>query len=222
MRKHLRHFTRNGSATSAVEFALVLPLFLLILLGSVEFNRYFRFARHLATAADTVGSMMAQRIGPLGATDAEMDFNSSYEVFREAAQSAATSASWANYMGHQITQVVFKPTVATCTSGCTYVANVAWVWPTNYVLLGSLARVCGTLLGAVAGTAPSGASIPQNLFGPGSMIVVDLTYDYTPLFGSRFLSPMRIVKQAFYAPRFASPYISSGTLNTVTQRCSGY
>jgi hypothetical protein len=48
-------------------------------------------------------------------------------------------------------------------------------------------RTCGVLLTSVPDTAaPSKTTLPADVFGPGSLIVVDIVYNYTPIFGSTF------------------------------------
>ncbi|MDB5594461.1 MAG: hypothetical protein JWM36_1422 [Hyphomicrobiales bacterium] len=124
-------------------------------------------------------------------------------------------------MGIQSTQVVFTPTVAGCTVSCTYTANVAWTWGTMISQNGTMSRTCGTLAGVAEGVKPTGKTLPQNLFGPSALIVVDLSFNYVPLIGSVFVPPIRLVKQAFYAPRFTASYITVAD-PADTARCPGF
>ena len=216
-----RTFYRTRQASSVVEFALLVPLFLVLLLGSMEFNRYFRYARHLELSVDMVAHMMSQRNSPIGPTDLNFDLNASEFVFRELASEEPVSVAWWRKLGHQITHVVFTPTVAGCTTSCTYEANVAWSWPDYKIKLGSLSRACGKLQPAGDGVAPNGSTLPAKMFGPGSLIVVDLTFDYKPVFGAGLVPPFRMVRQAYYAPRFATPYLPALNGPSIT-RCPGF
>ena len=218
----VRRFLVRIDATSAVEFALILPLLLMLLLGSAEFNRYYRYARHLEYAADTAANMTAQRQAPLTLRDLNFDLNTASWVFRELITEAPASTIWWQKMGHQFTMVVFTPTVANCKTNCSYVANVAWVWPEYKIKLDGLIRSCGALQPAADDAAPSGSAIPARLFGPGSLLVVDMTFDYKPQFGAGFIKPIRLTRQAFYAPRFATPYlVATPDVDRVTL-CPGY
>lgn len=61
----LRQFKRDERGLSGVEFALISPILITLLLGSHEIGRYVRIDRQLTTTADTVAELMAQEEGPL-------------------------------------------------------------------------------------------------------------------------------------------------------------
>jgi hypothetical protein len=63
-------------------------------------------------------------------------------------------------------------------------------------------------------------SLPSIIFGAGSTIVVDISYSFKPLFGSRFFNERKISVSSFMAPRYL-PVVSFGpTKEPVLQICS--
>jgi Flp pilus assembly protein TadG len=56
----IRRFSRNENGTSAVEFALVAPILILIFMGTVEFGRYAYYAILASHAARAAASWGAQ------------------------------------------------------------------------------------------------------------------------------------------------------------------
>lgn len=214
MRKNIGRLLATRSATSAVEFALVLPLLLTLLLGCFEISRFLRYSRHLAGAADTWANMVSQQTyaGHWDLVNAALSMKHTFrESTNDALNNGGSVEDWWGYLGYQISTVDFQPTEAGCTTNCSYQAQILWFWP-NYGP--SLHRVCGHLTGAPVGAAPSASTIPSALFGPGSVVVVDLVYQYKPLIGSRFIAPTTIIKQAFYPPRFSPevPPVPGGEL----------
>lgn len=225
MRKFVAAFTgfiRAQNGVAALEFALLLPLLLIMLLGSVELQRYMRMDRQLSLASENIAASIAQR----QASDPRalhFEFDALPHLFPP---SLDGPLPWYSMVVHQFTNIAFKPSVAGCTQNCTYTANVAWVWPYYDTAfgVGNLKRNCGTLSPEAPGASPSGATIPAAMFGPGSIVVVDLGYQYKPLFGSALLPPVNLFKQGYANARFASPSISfpKDNLNNAAVRCSGY
>ncbi len=221
MRNPLKRFALAQNGVAAIEFAFLLPLLALMLLGSVELQRYLRIERQLSLSASNIAAMVAQQ----QATDVEtliFDFNAAIHMF----PASRAEAIWFQALLHQITNVAFTPTTAGCTQNCTYNANVAWVWP-EYDMgfgLGNMRRQCGTLNGAAAGATPTGATIPASMFGPGSMVIVNLGYRFTPLFGSNFVPSIDLFRHGYANARFASSHIKitneSGAGSPI--RCPGY
>ena len=123
-------------------------------------------------------------------------------------------------MGFTITHAAFSTTVAGCTANCAYKADVAWLWGRG-TSVPNMTRRCGPLTAAPAGAAPSGATLPASMFGPGSIIVVELSFDYYPIFGSSFIAPIQMFKQAFAFPRFSSTWLNA-SLAKFTTICPGY
>ncbi len=220
MRRRPARFLRDASATSAIEFALLLPILITLGLGSIELQRYQRISRQLTATAENVAELIAQR-ETAQSDPLNFDFNIAVQLFPQAFIEGGGTYWW-NKFSHQISHAQFVPTQASCVSNCTYKANLLWNWPVYNTGpgAGALRRTCGELTPQQPGETPTGQTLPAGLFGPGTTVMVDLRYSYKPLFGANFLKPIIIERQGYSFPRFASPYIKvTGSQITF---CPGY
>jgi hypothetical protein len=81
-------------------------------------------------------------------------------------------------------------------------------------------RSCGLTLTAALNTAGYSAStLPTGVFGPGSIIVVDVSYTFTPTFGAAYMPSISIERSAFMAPRNV-PYVESQA-TSMAPPCAG-
>ena len=228
-------FWRARQAISAVEFSLVLPLLVTLMLGSVETARLITFARRVTQVSNTMVEMLAQNQAnnpnetvnmPSSVTYIDLHFaiDSTMVIFPEILKDAAQKGiSWKNDISISMASVYFKPNPSTCTSNCTYTANVVWNSGPNK-------RTCGVPLTAASDTsAPSKTTLPADTFGPGSLIVVDIVFNYTPIFGSGLFGTITIPRSAYLAPRnalpAATPYIRYDPISGddgIGAECPGY
>ena len=122
-----------------------------------------------------------------------------------------TGAYWWVLLNVQMTSIKFTATPTGCTTSCTYKPAVVW---------GTGARTCGLTINPVADTNTyNPASLPKDVFGPGSLIVVDVFYSFTPTFGAAYLPSIPIERSAYMAPRNVSVVESKAT--TMAPPCSG-
>ena len=219
MRNLFAQFARAQRGVAAIEFALLLPLLVLMMLSSVELQRYLRIERQLSLAAENIANIVAQRQSS-DVTKPNFDFDAIYHLFPPGNEHP--TLTWSSYIVHKITNVVFTPTVSGCTANCTYTANAAWIWPSydSAFSPGVMARSCGPLTAAASGASPTGKTIPAAMFGPGSVVIVDIGYRFTPLFGSNLVPSIDLFRQGYANARFASPYIQFPA--GLTTRCAGY
>jgi hypothetical protein len=205
--RRAKEFWRARQAIAATEFALVLPLLLMLMLGSVEVSRVIIAARSVTAVATTAVEMLSQNgTGNVSYVDLHFASDSTMVIFPQILQDAKQKGiSWKNDISISMAGVCFgsSPTTCACMPTCTY-ANVVWN-------SGSNKRTCGVNLTSAPDTAaPSKTTLPADVFGPGSLIVVDIVYNYTPMFGSVFTalfgSPLfgtvPIARSAYLAPRY--------------------
>jgi Flp pilus assembly protein TadG len=222
--RRAKEFCRARQAIAATEFALVLPLLVMLMLGSVEVARVIIAARNVTAVATTASEMLSEGTRPVQYGDLHFASESTMVIFPQILQDAAQKGiSWKNDISISIAGVLFTGLPAGCTTSCTsYTANVVWNSGPNK-------RTCGVLLTSAADTAaPSKTTLPADVFpvvpSPGaSLLVVDIVYNYTPIFGSIFTalfgSPLfgtiPIARSAYLAPRYVqSPSISNITALT--------
>jgi hypothetical protein len=137
------------------------------------------------------------------------------EILQDAAQK---NISWNKDISIAMASIGFTPKATNCTSNCTYTANVVW---TN----GSPARTCGNPLNPVADSAPpTNTTLPTDAFGPGSLIVVDVAYNYIPMLGLGIVTAIPIKQTAYLAPRYV-PLIEYSVAtgdDGIGTECPGY
>jgi Flp pilus assembly protein TadG len=223
--RRAKEFWRARQAIAATELALVLPLLVMLMLGSVEVARVIIASRNVTAVATTAVEMLSQNITTrVDYVDLDFAIASTMVIFPQILQDAAQKGiSWKNDISISIAGVLFTGLPAGCTTSCTsYTANVVWNSGPNK-------RTCGVLLTSAPDMAtPSKTTLPADVFpvipSPGaSLLVVDIAYNYTPLFGSIFTalfgSPLfgtiPIARSAYLAPRYVqSPSISNITALT--------
>jgi Flp pilus assembly protein TadG len=206
--RRAKEFWRARQAIAATEFALVLPLLIMLMLGSVEVARVIIAARSVTAVATTAVEMLSQNgTAKVNYVDLHFATDSTMVIFPPAARKGV---SWKNDISVSIAGVLLTGKPAGCTSSCTsYDANVVWNSGANK-------RTCGVLLTSASDTAaPSKTTLPADVFpvAPSlgaSLIVVDIVYNYKPMFGSIFTalfgSPIfgtiPIARSAYLAPRY--------------------
>ena len=210
--RRAKEFWRARQAIAATEFALVLPLLVILMLGSVETARAIISARSVTLVATTAVEMLSENgTGKVNYVDLHFATDSTMVIFPQMLQDAARKGiSWKNDISVSIAGVLFSGLPANCTTSCTsYIANVVWNSGPNK-------RTCGVALTSAPDTAaPSKTTLPADVFpvAPSQgalLIVVDIVYNYTPIFGSTFTalfgSPLfgtiPIARSAYLAPRY--------------------
>jgi Flp pilus assembly protein TadG len=194
--RRAKEFWRARQAIAATEFALVLPLLVILMLGSVEAARLIVSARKVTLVATTTVEMLTQNgTGKINYVDLHFATDSTMVIFPQILQDAAQKGiSWKNDISVSMASVVFTPNPSTCTSNCSYNANVVWNSGPNK-------RTCGVLLVSATDTAtPSNTKLPADVFGPGSIIVVDVLFNYTPIFGLGLFGTIPIARVPLILP----------------------
>ena len=242
----VQQFFHAKEGVAIIEVSAYLPVFFLIMMFCSDYARFTRTERHLAFAAQAVAQAIAAQTTEVIVSDDNTNPSlfSAYNGVRSADvnfQEGNDNDNIAeNIINFTITNVVFTPTVSTCTSSCTYNANVAWTFNENQPITGSSAitRSCSSLTALADGAAPSSTGIPSSLFNAGSVIVVDAQYKFTPLFQHSGIPSLVMTEQGFSAatnaniqntPNGTAAYLigvnSSSVLAPTTNNftyCSGY
>ena len=220
LRQSVMAFCRARQAIAAAEFALVLPLFVTLMLGSVEVARLITFARKVTLVATTAVEMLSQNgTGTVNYIDLDFAIDSTMVIFPQILQDAAQKEiPWNNDIAISMASILFTPNPSTCTSNCSYVANVVWNSGPNK-------RTCGVQLTPVPDTSvPSKTTLPTDVFGPGSLIVVDIVFNYTPIFGLGLFGTIPIARSAYLAPRYVPliKYVVASGDDGIGAECPGY
>ena len=210
-----RDFARAEGGVATLELALMAPLLIMLALGTFELQRYLRAERQLSLAAENIASMVAQRLTTDTSSPA---FDHGLVEIVAPVLRPTSGGTLTSVLASQITSVTFTALPAGCTT-CTYRGDVTWTWAIDGGPgLGLLKRTCGQV---TPSDTQIGDKLPAGAFGPGSVIVVDLRYDFKPLLETGVVSSLVLTRQGFARPRYASPYVKIPAAADVTT-CPGF
>ncbi|MDB5594843.1 MAG: pilus assembly protein [Hyphomicrobiales bacterium] len=212
---------RNCAAgVSAVEFAIVMPALVAVLLGTVEGGRYVMHARNLNLTVNGIAQMASQADGTLTASDAQFIRDSAMLSFPDALTEAGElGIEWTDHLKIGISGIEFTQRPDTCATGpCQYFADTRWTAGHT-----AARKACGRISSAHPDASPSTTTLPYNTFGPHEVIAVVASVDYVPLFGSTVFPSLTLTRGAYFLPRTAAKidYSPAGnsTFGTV---CPGF
>ncbi len=175
----LRRFRREGRATAAVEFALILPIMLLVYLGTMEASALLSMDRRVQIVNGTVGDLVAR-------ANKEIASSQLRDYFR-AAENIMQPFSTAS-----LVQTVTLVSVAQ--DGSTQVR-----WSRRFV-----AGASDHVAGHSAGTSYPLPAETIDVARGGYVIASESSYVYTPLLGLVMPANFPLAKRNFYSPRFGT------------------
>jgi Flp pilus assembly protein TadG len=211
-----REFLVRQDAVSAVEFAFVVPVMILLMLAGFDLGRFILATQRVEIVAGTLGQMLSETAaspsaptpgdGVVSYSDILNIDNSAFYIFPDVlTQSSAQGVSWNSLLQTNLASIQFTATPTGCTTACSYVPKVVWTYG------GANKRACGSTIVAVADSASaSPTSLPADVFGPGSLIVVDVNYTFQTTFAANYLPSIPIERSAYITPRYVPLVQSSG------------
>ena len=208
-------FSGAKRGVALLEFALIAPFLIALLFGSFELTRYINTSRQITNLADSVAQLFAQNTsGTINDTDLHFAIDSTMVTFPNVLGDAHKQGIyWWQDIYVAMSSVSFSPTVANCTSNCVYNAKVMWT---------TGGRPCSTNLTPAPDTAtPSPTTLPTDAFGPGSMIVVDVVYNYKPIVATSLLGTKTISRSTYLQPRYVSSVKYAPTGWSMGTACPG-
>ncbi|ABY29337.1 TadE/TadG family type IV pilus assembly protein [Methylorubrum extorquens] len=233
-------FRAAEGAVAAIEFALILPTLLLILFAGTQVVAYVNATRKVELVAHSISQMISQsvpldttNVARVNATDLHFSYDATLVLFPYVMKDAKRQGrSWWENISINYASIQFKakntacqnnPDTSTDLSPC-YNANVVWTTTGTAQPGGANYRPCDTpQLPADDDATPSRATLPRSTYGPGSLVVIDVAFDFTPTFGSGFVPAVRIARSAYVQPRYAS-LVNFDTTNNdgIATKCTGY
>jgi Flp pilus assembly protein TadG len=234
-------FRAAEGGMAAVEFALILPSLLLIMFASIQIVAYIDATRKVELVAHSISQMISQATPPpnttvaaVNATDLHFSFDATLVLFPYVMKDAKRrGVAWWQTISINYAAIQFRAKNAACqnstsTSGdlsSCYDANVVWTTTgTQQPAGGDNYRPCDTAqMPANDDAPPSRATLPRSAYGPGSLVAIDVVFDFEPTFGSGFVPPIRIARSAYVLPRYAS-LVNFDTANNdgIATRCTGF
>jgi Flp pilus assembly pilin Flp len=192
---------RHGAA--AIELAFIAPVMIVLALAGVDTTRYVEATESISKVASTIAQMItANTTGSVNYVDLQFYHDSAMVIFPDVLRDAAQQGvPWYNDISISMSSIQFTAKPANCTKNCKYTPKVIWTGGNN-------PRACGAKLKSVADTSiPSATTLPTDIYGPGSVIVVDVEYNYHPYFISFLGASISISRSIYMAPRYV-PLIS--------------
>jgi Flp pilus assembly protein TadG len=232
----LARFTAAEGAAAAIEFALVLPILVAILLAGSQVVLYVNAGRKVGQVARSISQMISQATPPansttatVNATDLHFSYDSTLVIFPYLmADAKRQGLAWYADISINFAGIAFTPLPGSCNdptdqSAC-YVASVVWTSTGTAQPGGTNYRPCITpQLPAANTAAPNRGTLPRSVFGPASLVVVDVVFTFTPTFAAALLPPLRIARTAYVQPRYASLISFDPTGNDgIASKCPGY
>lgn len=210
-----RYFFKAETGVAALEFALVLPVFMVLFMGTVEVSRYYLVFKRVSNTAASMAQLLATSESPR--PESELRFIASALYAIPTIESDTTTAGGGMWGAHNvsITSVEFVPVVSGCTNAnCEFTAMARYAYSVDP----AMKRPCGRLARQGRIESLNMGSLPDDLFGAGSTLVVDVSYSFKPLFGSRFFNVRRISVSSFMAPRYL-PVVPFGPASQLVKIC---
>ena len=229
---------RRGVAS--LEFGILSPVLIVFLMGMVDLARAIVTLRRINAVVQQIGLMATElsvqpdQTTTLTVSQLNQANSVIYAVFpalvAQSVYNAATNP--VPVFAVVASDVVFTPTSSTCTAGLTctsYTANLAWSVPLQYGQ--QIQRACGPVTQTTATAAPVlvnnlPSTVPTKAITSAlsSMLVVDVVYNFTPLFG-RFLGSLTMRQTAYFNQRsIAASYITYNIASAASGGvvCAGY
>ena len=206
-------FLGDTRAASVIEFALILPVLLILMLGGIQLVTYIDASRKVGLIAQSISQMISQAMPPSGSTvatvtaaDLHFSYDSTLVLFPYLLKDAPRQGlQWWQDIAITYAAVAFTQTSSNCTGGdlsACYTAAVAW---TSSGTTGGNYRPCKVpQLPAADTTPPNRTTLPRSVFGPGSIVAVDVVFNFRPTFGARFIPAVRIARSMYVQPRYAT------------------
>ena len=229
----LGRFRDGRDGVSVVEFAILLPVLLLLAQGAILLVLYVNANRKVTKVANAIAQIISQATPGLNTTTAFVDaddlrfaYDATMVLFPYILTDAANrKIDWRNGISVNFSSIAFTKNGKTCPSGADqsscYIASVVW---TSSGVAGANFRPCLVPQTPTDDIGrPLKTLLPRSLYGPGSVIAVDVKFTFNPPFGSSILPPIDIARSAYLQPRYASLInLDAANIDPIAARCPGY
>ena len=191
-----RQFSRSIAAVAAVEFAIILPFMLLLMIGGFEISRFLHLSFRVSQTAGNIGLILSQYTRVLKPDDIQLARNSAVLVTPELRRGRGPGYdAWKDRMQIDLARVEIK---AVAGRGA-YEAKPIWTSKSSR-------RTCNVLRPMNSGrdNYDPGAIPSALLSGAGSVVVVDVSFRYAPILGESFVGTrgsMLIERSVYIEPR---------------------
>lgn len=177
MQRWIGRFARERSGVAAVEFALILPIMLLLYIGMMEGSTLIAMDRKVQSVSGAVGDLVSRSDGEI---------------------SQSTLEDYVRVAGGMMTPYPVAPLEQIVSQVYVDPAGKAWVdWSKRFVNQ-ALVSTGQHLVGTPYTLPADVVSISKGLY----VIVAESQYSYPPLYGIVFKDKVTLYRQNFFIPRF--------------------
>lgn len=205
----LKSFKGERRGIAAVEFALVLPLMLLMYVGTYDISQMIMVSHKAKAASGTISELVAEQ-----ATGTQVSTATISDIL------AAGGATMAPFSANALTMTVSAIDLKPNTDGTCCIATVNW----SYTQGGTLRPCSQPLVQTDPGAAASPTTIPkaiatrsasvQAALNINSVIIADVTYPYNPLSpGIDHLSSRSFAYTSYDLPRSSGQVLLNNPVN---------
>ena len=217
---------RANRGTAALEFAIVVPVLVVLILGVSDLSNAILTARRAEVAAIAVAQMastdsaQSQTLNEISDVEASSATTAAFALFPCWARSPNVSGGCgaAGTFAVTLSGISFTAVPSGCTQTCSYQPKV--VWSVSNVLGENKLRPCGDLA-VVANSSPFNyGSIPAGDVGPTTLFVADVSWTFTPAFFGFLFPNIPIFQSATVSPRIGNGTVLTGVSSTGNvERC---
>ena len=185
---------------SALEFSLVTPVFMVLILGGVEWFHYSNSFKRAHVMADALATVLAHH-GETPVSNAILDqLVEAWPLVNPAALVTDENGNSPSAMSATLASFAFEPPAPGCADACEFVPDLQWVYTAGNQHGQSDLPTCGQNAENNNGTADH-PGLPESVIGAPPLIGVFLSFHYQPIFNMPFFteSVMHVRKfQAIY------------------------
>ena len=166
---------RDQRGVAAVEFALILPVLLLLYFGTIETSSLFTADRRVANVAGTIGDLVSRAKKSVS----QNELNDYFQAASAIMMPLPTGP--------------LRQTVSLISVDSSGVAKVVWSRPFN----GGIVRAANSIY-----PLPADQKINEMGRQEGLLVASEVIYSYRPLFGIVYPNALSLSHEEFFLPRF--------------------
>lgn len=191
--RQLKHFITSREAVAATEFALLVPLLLTLLLGTIELANFSLQHRRAHQAAVLAAEFLSRDGDNLLSTGERHVVEDIWMIANPTAHLARVprDGQWANGYSRALASVEFEPDAACEAAECPLLPKPRWTFLYQDIISRPVYTRCE--LDVVGNTEPlDGTNIHEGVVGYAPVVIADLTYPYIPLLQGWLFQPLEL------------------------------
>lgn len=207
LRDVTRRFGQSTDGVAGLEFAVVFPVMLIMLVGGFELSRAIAASTRATYLANSLAELASQATGKLTTNEINRIIETAPLQDPDLvlyAQSRNREDFW-NVADITVSSVLFAKTNPSCEHHCSYEGDIVFSYdPRGH------GRSCGKV-----SFGPGANELPASVEGQGSLVVVDIAVPYDTVFREILPVPVKFKRTVYLRPRYID-------VVTSTNDCPGF